>query len=43
MAFGFEHFEHFIAKQLFKLNRIRRWADHECVIVVEAAIGGENM
>jgi hypothetical protein len=42
-AFGFEYFEHLIAKQLFKITGIRRWADHECVIVVKAAIGGENM
>jgi len=28
-AFGFEHFEDFIAKQLFKLTGIRRWAYQE--------------
>ena len=43
LTFGFEHFEHFIAKQLFKLTCIRRCADHEGIIVVEASIGGENM
>ncbi len=42
-AFSFEHFEHFMAKQLFKITSIGRWAYHEGVIVVKAAIGGENM
>ncbi len=42
-AFGFEHFEHFIAEQLFKLNGIRWRAYHEGVIIVKAAIGAENM
>ena len=42
-AFGFEHFEHFMAKQIFKLNGIGRWAYHEGGIVVKAAIGGQNM
>ena len=42
-AFGFEHFEHFTAEQLFKLTGIRRWAYHEGGIVVKAAICGENM
>jgi hypothetical protein len=27
-AFGFEHLENFLAKQLFKRTGIRRWADH---------------
>jgi hypothetical protein len=42
-AFSFEHLKHFIAKQLFKLTSIRRWAYHEGGIVVKAAICGENM
>ena len=42
-TFSFEHFENFIAEQLFKLNGIRWWAYHEGVIVVKAAIGVENM
>ncbi len=42
-AFGFEHLENFIAKHLFKRTGIRRWADHEGGIVVETAIGGQNM
>ena len=42
-AFSFEHFENFIAEQLFKLNGIRWWAYHDGVIVVKAAIGGENI
>ena len=42
-AFGFEHFEDFIAKQLFKLTGIRWWAYLEGGIVVKAAIGGQNM
>jgi len=42
-ACGFEHFEDFIAKQLFKLTGIRRWANYEGGIVVKAAIGGQNM
>jgi hypothetical protein len=40
---GPEHFEHFIAKQLFKLIGIRQWANHEGDIVVKAAIGGQHM
>jgi hypothetical protein len=32
-----------MAKQLFKITSIGRWAYHEGVIVVKAAIGGENM
>ena len=42
-AFSFEHFEHFMAKQLFKITSIGRWAYHEGVIDVKAAIGGQNM
>jgi hypothetical protein len=42
-AFSFEHVEHFIAKQLFKPNGIRRRVYHEGGIVVKAAIGGQNM
>lgn len=42
-TFDFEHFEQFIAEKLFYLIGIRRCADHECVIVVEAAIGGDDM
>jgi hypothetical protein len=42
-AFGFEHFEDFIAKQLFNLTGIGRWANHEGGIVVETAIGGQHM
>jgi len=42
-AFGFEHFENFIAEQLFKLNGIRWWAYQKGVVVVKAAIGAENM
>ena len=37
------HFEDFIAKQLFKLTGIRRWADPEGGMVVKAAIGGQHM
>jgi hypothetical protein len=42
-TFSFEHFEHFLAKQLFKLTGIRRWTDHKGGIVVKAAIGGQHM
>ena len=42
-TFFFEHFEHFIAEQCFQLSCIWQWADRECVVIVEAAIGGNNM
>jgi len=32
-----------MAKQIFKLNSIGRWAYHEGGIVVKAAIGGQSM
>jgi hypothetical protein len=42
-SFRFKHFEHFMAKQIFKLNGIGRWAYHEGGLVVKAAIGGQGM
>ena len=42
-AFGVEHFEHFIAKQLFKLTGIRWWVYHQGGIVVKAAIFEGNV
>jgi|GEM_PF-6191780 len=42
-SFGFKHFNNFIANQLFKRTGIRRWADPEGGIIVEAAIGGQHM
>jgi len=43
VAFGFEHCEHFMAKQFFKITSIGRWAYHKGVIVVKAAVGGQHM
>ena len=42
-VFGFEHFEHFIAKQLFKITRIGRRAYHKGLVVVKTAVGGQHM
>jgi len=42
-AFGFEHFEDFIAKQLLKLTGIWQRANHASGIVVKAAISGQHM
>jgi hypothetical protein len=44
-AYSFEHFEDFMAKQLFKITRIGWWAYHEGVIAVKVRhrrIGGQN-
>ena len=42
-AFSFEHFEHVMAKQLFKITRIGQWSYHKGVVVVKAAVGGQHM
>jgi hypothetical protein len=42
-AFSFEHFEHFKAKQLFKITPIGQWAYHKGVVVDKAAVGGQHM
>jgi len=42
-ALFLEHFEHFIAKQLFKIGGFGGRADHESAIAVKAPVGGQNV
>ncbi len=43
LAFFFKHFEDFQPEGLFQRFRIRLWSDHKAVLIIEAAVCGDNM
>jgi len=42
-AFGFRHFEDFIAKRFFNVFGLQRRISLERTVAIKAAIGGQNM